>query len=53
LETVPELVYVASQLVEDNSYVFRVSAVNEYGASEPVELLKPVTATSSIGKFSQ
>lgn len=42
----------ADSLVEGNSYVFRVSAVNKYGSSEPTELSSPVTVKSQIGESS-
>ena len=34
----------AEKLQEGKQYLFRVSAENQYGISEPVELAEPVTA---------
>lgn len=50
VETVQPLSYLANKLVEGNKYFFRVSAVNQYGTSEPVELSSPVTVESKFGE---
>lgn len=51
VKTVTDLSMLCDNLVEDNSYVFRVSAVNQYGTSEPVELASPVTPKSQYGEY--
>ena len=39
-----ELTYNVAKLVEGKQYLFRVSAENQYGVSEPVEITEPITA---------
>lgn len=39
-----DLAVTVPDLHDQNQYLFRVSAVNEYGVSEPVEITEPVTA---------
>ena len=51
LDTVTSLTLLADSLTEGNSYLFRVTAINEYGSSEPVELSTPVTIESTIGMY--
>ena len=47
-----ELTFVVPKLLEGNQYLFRVSAQNMYGTSDPVELAEPVTAKNPYSKFS-
>jgi titin len=51
ITTTKELTSLADKLIEKNQYVFRVSAENDVGVSEPVETA-PVTAKWTFGKFS-
>lgn len=41
--------YIVQDLYEDSTYMFRVSAVNEYGKSDPLQS-EPVTARSQFDK---
>lgn len=43
--------YCVKDLVEGKEYFFRVSAKNEVGISEPVEMDKAVTPKSAFGMF--
>ena len=42
--------FVASKLIEDNEYVFRVSAVNAEGESQPLESQDVAKPQTPIGK---
>lgn len=42
---------VVDKLTEGNQYLFRVSAENQYGISEPVELTEPVTAKYPFSEY--
>ena len=46
-----ELATHVADLHDQNQYMFRVSAANEYGVSEPVELAEPVTAKNPFSKL--
>ena len=39
-----------TKLQEGNQYLFRVSAENQYGISDPVELAEPITAKNPFSK---
>jgi titin len=41
---VTDLAATVTKLQEGNQYLFRVSAENQYGVSDPVELAEPITA---------
>ena len=43
--------FTASKLLEDNEYVFRVTAVNSEGESEPLESKDVVKLTLPISKY--
>ena len=45
------LTYAVQKLLEGNQYYFRVSAENDIGTSEPVELKEPVLAKCPYGMF--
>ena len=47
---VTELEGVATKLMEGNQYLFRISAVNEIGVSEPCETAEPITAKNPYGE---
>lgn len=46
------LTYAVQKLLEGNQYYFRVSAENDIGTSEPVELREPVLAKCPYGMLS-
>lgn len=50
-QLVPELTYKATELVEDNEYVFRIIAENKAGQGEPSEPTKPAMARDPWRKF--
>ena len=52
LGTVPDLTFISDKLVEGSSYIYRVSAVNKFGASEPTELSEPVIPKSQYSELS-
>ena len=43
--------FLVKDLTEGKEYFFRVSAKNEVGTSEPVEMDKPVSPKSQFGRF--
>ena len=45
------LTYAVQKLLEGNQYYFRVSAENDIGTSEPVELKEPVLAKCPYGRW--
>lgn len=47
-----ELATQVGDLHDKNQYLFRVSAANQYGVSDPVELTEPVTAKNPFSKSS-
>jgi len=47
-----ELTTHVADLHDQNQYLFRVSAANQYGVSDPVELAEPVTAKNPFSKSS-
>lgn len=49
--TTLETKYNVPGLVESNSYVFRVSAENKYGVSEPLEGRESIMAKAPFGKL--
>ena len=46
-----EMHFTVPKLIEGNQYLFRVSAENQYGVSDPVELAEPVTAKNAYGEL--
>lgn len=46
-----ELTYSVTKLHEGKQYLFRVSAENQYGVSEPIEITEPITAKNSFSEF--
>lgn len=50
VDTTSELTCRVPKLVEGNEYLFRVSATNELGTSEPFTTSEPVTAKYQFGK---
>ena len=46
-----ELSFTVLKLLEGQQYLFRVSAENKYGTSEPAEIPEPVTAKNPYGKY--
>jgi len=46
-----ELTTHVTDLHDQHQYVFRVSAANEYGVSDPAELAEPVTAKNPFSKL--
>ena len=50
VDTTSELTFKVPKLVENNKYLFRISARNEHGTSEPITLSEPVTAKFQFGK---
>ena len=46
-----ELTTQVGDLHDQNQYLFRVSAANQYGVSDPVELTEPVTAKNPFSKL--
>ena len=47
---VPELTYVDDKVKVDNKYLYRVSAVNEVGESEPCEMETPIEPKCPYGE---
>ena len=45
-----ELTTQVGDLHDQNQYLFRVSAANQYGVSDPVELTEPITAKNPFSK---
>ena len=50
-EAVEELTYTVKDLVEDNGYMFRISAENKVGAGPPSSPSKPVLAKDPWSKY--
>ena len=46
-----ELTFTVGDLHDQNQYLFRVFAANQYGVSEPVEMTEPVTAKNPFSKL--
>ena len=46
-----ELTTQVADLQDQKQYVFRVSAANQYGVSDPVELTEPVTAKNPFSEL--
>lgn len=50
--TTEQLEFTVTKLSEGKQYLFRVSAENKYGRSDPTVITEPVTAKNPYSKYS-